>query len=128
MTDPVNDDRCRASNAAKGADKHKKMDAATAAKGADKHKKMDAATSKALAEGAGGADKIAASCQRSQPGGTGTDGQEKPAQAGNHGHRQGGEPTTFLEVKERRRPANVTPQATRIPDPTAAQQYYPAAS
>ena len=35
---------------------------------------MDAATSKAVAEGAGGADKIAASCQRSQPGGTGTDG------------------------------------------------------
>jgi hypothetical protein len=77
MTDPVNGDRCRASRARKGA---------------DKHKKLDAATSKALAEGAGGADKIAASCQRSQPGGTGTDGQGKPAQAGNHGYGQGGEP------------------------------------
>jgi hypothetical protein len=77
MTDAVNDDRCRASRARKGA---------------DKHKKLDAATSKALAEGAGGADKIAASCQPSQPGGTGTNGQEKPAQAGNHGHGQGGEP------------------------------------
>jgi hypothetical protein len=69
------------------------------AKGADKHKKMDAATSKALAEGAGGADKIAASCQRSQPGGTGTDGREKPAQAGNHGHRQGGEPPPSTDSK-----------------------------
>jgi hypothetical protein len=77
MTDAVNDDRCRASRAGKGA---------------DKHKKMDAATSKALAEGAGGADKIAASCQPSHPGGTGTNGQEKPTQAGNHGHRQGGDP------------------------------------
>ena len=84
MTDPVNDDRCRASNAAKGA---------------DKHKKMDAATSTALAEGAGGADKIAASCQRSQPGGAGTDGQEKPAQAGNHGQRQGGEPPPSTDSK-----------------------------
>lgn len=76
-TDAVNDDRCRVSRARKGA---------------DKYKKMDAATSKALAEGAGGADKIAASCQRSQPGGTGTNGQEKPTQAGNHGHGQGGVP------------------------------------
>ena len=84
MTDPVNDDRCRASSAAKGA---------------DKHNKMDAATSKALAEGAGGADEIAVSCQRSQPGGTGTDGREKPAQAGNHGHRQGGEPPPSTNSK-----------------------------
>jgi hypothetical protein len=77
MTDPVNDDRCQASRARKGA---------------DKHKKKDAATSKALAKGAGGADKIAASCQRSQPGGTGTNGQKKPAQAGTNGHGQGGDP------------------------------------
>ena len=77
MTDAVNDDWCQASRARKGA---------------DKHKKMDAATSKALAEGAGGADKIAASCQGSQSGGTGTNGQEKPAQPGNHGHGQGGDP------------------------------------
>jgi hypothetical protein len=77
MTDAVNDDRCRASSARKGA---------------DKQKKMDTATSKALAERPSGADKIAASCQRSQPGGTGTDGQDKPAQAGNHGHRHGGPP------------------------------------
>ena len=77
ITDPVNDDRCQASRTRKGA---------------DKHKKLDAATSKALAEGAGGADKIAASCQPSHPGGTGTNGQEKPTQAGNHGHRQGGDP------------------------------------
>jgi hypothetical protein len=84
MTDPVNDDRCRASSAPKGA---------------DKHKKMDAATSKALAEGAGGADKIAASCQRSQPGGIGTNGQEKPTQAGNHGQRQGGEPPPNTDGK-----------------------------
>lgn len=84
MTDAVNDDRCRASSARKGA---------------DKHKKMDAATSKALAEGAGGADKIAASCQRSQPGGTGTNGQDKPAQAGNHGHRHGGEPPPSTDSK-----------------------------
>ena len=77
MTDAVNDDRCQASRARKGADKHKKTDAATA---------------KPLAEGAGGGDKIAASCQRSQPGGTGTNGQEKPTQAGNHGHGQGGDP------------------------------------
>jgi hypothetical protein len=82
MTDPVNDDRCRASRAPKGAGK-----------------KMDGATSKALAEGAGGADKIAASCQRSQPGGTGTSGQEKPAQAGNHGHGQGGEPPPSTDSK-----------------------------
>jgi hypothetical protein len=84
MTDAVNDDRCRASRARKGA---------------DKHKKLGAATSKALAEGAGGADKIAASCQRSQPGGTGTNGQDKPAQAGNHGHRQGGEPPPSTDSK-----------------------------
>jgi hypothetical protein len=77
MTGAVIDDRCQASRARQGA---------------DKYKKMDAATSKALAEGTGGADKIAASCQRSQPGGTGTDGQEKPAQAGNHGRGQGGDP------------------------------------
>jgi hypothetical protein len=84
MTDPVNDGRCRASSGREGA---------------DKHKKIDAATSTALAEGAGGADKIAASCERSQPGGTGTDGQEKPAQAGNHGHRQGGEPPASTDDK-----------------------------
>ena len=76
MTDPVNDDRCRASRARKGA---------------GKHKQLDAATSKAPAEGPGGADKIA-SCQQSQPGGTATNGQEKPTQAGNHGHGQGGDP------------------------------------
>jgi hypothetical protein len=45
MRDAVNDDRCRASRARKGA---------------DKHKQLDAATSKAPAEGAGGADRIAA--------------------------------------------------------------------
>jgi hypothetical protein len=84
MTDAVNDDRCRASRARKGA---------------DKHKKMDPATSKALADEAGGADKIAASCQRSQPGGTGTNGQEKPAQPGNHGHGQGGEPPPSTDSK-----------------------------
>jgi hypothetical protein len=84
MTDAVNGDRCRASRARKGA---------------DTYKKLDAATSKALTEGAGGADKIAASCQRSQPGGTGTDGQEKPAQAGNHGHSQGGEPPPSTDSK-----------------------------
>jgi hypothetical protein len=84
MTDPVNDDRCRASSAAKGA---------------DKHKKMNAATSKALAEGADGAAEIAASCQRSQPGGTGTNGQGKPAHADNHGHRQDGEPPPSTDSK-----------------------------
>jgi hypothetical protein len=84
MTDAVNDGRCQASRAPKGA---------------DKHSKMDAATSTALAEGAGGADKIAASCQRSQAGGTGTSGQEKPAQAGNHGHGQGGEPPPSTDSK-----------------------------
>jgi hypothetical protein len=83
MTDAVNDDRCQASRAPKGA---------------DKHSKMDAATSTALAEGTG-ADKIAASCQRSQAGGTGTSGQEKPAQAGNHGHGQGGEPPPSTDSK-----------------------------
>ena len=84
MTDAVNVDRCRASRARKGA---------------NKHKRMDAATSKAPAEGAGGADTIAASCQRSQPAGTGTDGHEKPAQAGDHGHRQGGEPPPSTDSK-----------------------------
>jgi hypothetical protein len=84
MTDAGNDDQCRVSGARKGA---------------DKHKKLDPATSKALAEGAGGADKIATSCQRSQPGGTGTNGQEKPTQAGNHGHGQGGEPPSSTYSK-----------------------------
>jgi hypothetical protein len=84
MTDAVNDDRCQASRARKGA---------------DKHSKRDAATSTALAEGAGGADKIAASCERSQAGGTRTSGQEKPAQAGNHGHGQGGEPPPSTDSK-----------------------------
>jgi hypothetical protein len=82
MTDAVNDDRCRASRAPKGAGK-----------------KMDGATSNALADGAGGADTITASCQRSQPGGTGTSGQEKPAQSGNHRHEQPGKSPPSTDSK-----------------------------
>ena len=93
-TDPVNDDRCQASRARKDADKHKKMDAATA---------------NAPAEGAGGADKIAASCQRSQPGGTGTNGKERPAQAGNHGHGQGGDPPASTVSQPGRRQGGPPP-------------------
>lgn len=84
MTDPGNDDRCQASEAGKGV---------------GKHTKKDAAAFKALAEVAGGADKITTSCQRSQPGGTGTSGQGKPAQAGNHGHGQGGKPPSSTDSK-----------------------------
>jgi hypothetical protein len=96
MTDPVNDDRCQASRARKDA---------------DKYKKKDAATSKALAEGAGGADKIAASCQRSQPGGTGTNGQEKPTQAGTRGYGQGGDPPPSTDSQPGRRQGGPPPSS-----------------
>jgi hypothetical protein len=150
MTDAGNDDQCRVSRARKGA---------------DKHKKMDPATSKALAEGAGGADTIATSCQRSQPGGTGTNGQEKPTQAGTTGMaraashlpaptanptgeradrlraataatrneatrpRQGRTGDRYRRARlNSHRPLGVQAAIRSDRRPTAAQQYYPAAS
>jgi hypothetical protein len=102
MTDPGDDDRCQASRDRKGA---------------DKHTTKDAATSRALADGTGGADKVAPDCPRSLPGGTGTSGQEKPTPAGNHGHGQGGDPPPSTDSKPGRGQGGPPPSSGGNPEP-----------
>jgi hypothetical protein len=63
----------------------------TAGEGSEKGKRLDAVAFQALADAAGGADKIPTYCQGTQAGG-GPKGQGKPAQPGNQGNGQGGGP------------------------------------
>jgi hypothetical protein len=79
----VEDDRCRASKAGKGAGE-----------------KVAAATSQAPVEATGGTDMTATHCQRSKPGGTGTSGQGKQAKTGSKGHGQGSEPPPSTASKQ----------------------------
>lgn len=80
LTGPAKDGLCRAFMAGQGA---------------EQSKKIDAAAFKALAEAAGGPDKIATYCQGTEPGNTKSEGQKEqtpPHGPGNQGQGQGGPP------------------------------------
>ena len=80
LTGPAKDGLCRAFMAGQGA---------------EQSKRIDAAAFKALAEAAGGPDKIATYCQGTQPGNTKSDGQKEqtpPHGPGNQGQGPGGPP------------------------------------
>ena len=73
----VNDGPCRASKVGKGP---------------DRSKKPNAGTSQAPVEAAGDADNVTSQCRKSQPDGTGGNGQGKHVPSDGHGRGQGGEP------------------------------------